>query len=60
MKMKHTRNNYQLTAGEEPFQHLVNQRRIQPDILQAECHKLPDIYEEYQVYYTKTRRVNPN
>ena len=58
--MKYTRNNYQRNARVEPFQHLVNQQKIRPDILQKVCHKLPDIYEEYLVYYTKIRQVNPN
>jgi len=58
--MKYTRNNYQFTAREEPFQHLVNQQKVQPDILQKVCHKLPDIYEEYLVYFTKLRQISPN
>ncbi len=58
--MKYTRNSYQGNDRGASFQHLVNQQRIQPDTLQEIRHKLPDIYEEYIVYYTKTRQVNPN
>ncbi len=56
--MKYRKNNSQFTAEKEPLQHRIKHQRIQQHI-QKTCNQLPEICEEYLVYYAKNRQANP-
>lgn len=56
--MGYRRKSFHVPAVGEPFHYFVKRQRIQQHIHLA-SHQGPEVYEDFLIYYTKSRQANP-